>query len=41
MVALETLPAGVDIMVTDKAWTGSDFRAYEGIERYTYPLTYA
>ncbi|KAL3923213.1 MAG: hypothetical protein SGILL_001782 [Bacillariaceae sp.] len=37
MVALEALPAGVAILVTDKAWTGSDFRGYEGIERYTVP----
>lgn len=37
MVGLEQLPAGLSILVTDKAWTGNGFRGYEGIQKYTTP----
>lgn len=33
MVALEAIPEGVDLYLTDKAWMGTKFRSYEGIQK--------
>mmetsp|Transcript_12040 Transcript_12040/g.17649 ORF Transcript_12040/g.17649 Transcript_12040/m.17649 type:complete len:313 (+) Transcript_12040:834-1772(+) len=40
MVALENLPEGMDLYLTDKAWMGESagFRSYEGAVKMTVPL---